>query len=286
MTDDHRLELLHVSDLHFGPPYHERVGEALMAAAWSLAPDAIVVSGDLTQRAKPEQFAAARAYLDRLPEVPRIVIPGNHDIPLYRIAERFLQPREQFLRHICDELDQVVRVDGMVAVALDSTSPRRTISNGRIHKDQLELCERVFRDVPEDLLKVVVAHHHFVPAPDWERDRPMPKARRALDRFVDLRVDVIFGGHLHRAYIGNSLDVYAGQDPDQGIVIIQCGTSTSRRGRTREREKNSFNHVRVAGDMLYVTHYLYFEERAGFEPVSRHQFPRPGRRFLEVDGSG
>lgn len=275
------LNVLHLSDLHFGPPYVPPVGEAVLRQAHELEPDAIVVSGDFTQRAKAEQFAQAREFLDRLPDVPRVVVPGNHDVPLYRVFERFFKPRELYRKYISEELDHVLRLPGAVIVALDSTSPRRAISNGRIHKDQLEFCERAFSNAPPDAVKMVVSHHHFAPAPDYERDQTMPKAQRAMDRFVQLGVEVILGGHLHRAYVGNSLDVYPGQDRDRGVIIVQSGTSTSRRGRAREREKNSFNVLRLDDKMIRVTHYMYDDADDAFSPLSRHIFPRPGRGFHE-----
>ena len=70
-----------------------------------------------------------------------------------------------------------------------------------------------------------MAHHHFAPPPDYEGAEVMPKAKRALDAFTAMRVDLILGGHLHRAYIGNSLDVYSGEDREHGIVIVQSGTT-------------------------------------------------------------
>ena len=85
-----QLTLLHISDLHFGPPFVPKVGETLLQKAAELHPDIVVISGDFTQRAKPEQFQAARDFLGRLPRVPHIVVPGNHDVPLYRVAERLL----------------------------------------------------------------------------------------------------------------------------------------------------------------------------------------------------
>ncbi|MHC4947407.1 MAG: metallophosphoesterase family protein [Planctomycetota bacterium] len=273
------LTLLHISDLHFGPPYVPRVGEALLAIAPALAPDCIVVSGDLTQRAKRAQFEQARAFLARLPDVPRVVVPGNHDVPLWRMAERLRRPFDLYREHVDEEVDHVCRLDGAVMVCLNSTSPRRTITNGRIHLDQLDLCEQALGDLPEETVRIVVAHHHFAPAPDYERDQVMPKSKRALDRLVALRVDLILGGHLHRAYIGNSLDVYPGADREHGIIIVQCGTTTSRRGRGREREKNSFNLVRLDGGMIDVTHFIFFDDEHAFAPASRHSFPRPGRRF-------
>ncbi|MGD9645166.1 MAG: metallophosphoesterase [Pirellulales bacterium] len=275
------LTLLHISDLHFGPPYLPHIGEAVLRAAPRLQPDAIVVSGDLTQRAKAGQFQQASQFLERLPDVPRVVVPGNHDVPLYRIFERLLRPHDLYRQYIQEELYSVCRLNGALIVALDSTAPRSAISNGRIGKAGLAFCEEVFRDVGDDLVKIVVAHHHFVPAPDYERDQTMPKSRRAINLFVDLGVELILGGHLHRAYIGNTLDVYPGVHRDRGVIIVQCGTTTSRRGRAREREKNSFNLIKIGDEMLRITHYMFFDALGEFAPVSRHIFPRPGRTFVE-----
>ncbi|HCS54324.1 metallophosphoesterase family protein [Rubinisphaera sp.] len=275
------LHILHCSDLHFGPPYLPRVGEAVQRLAAELQLDSIVVSGDFTQRATRKQFIEAKEFLDRLPDVPKIVVPGNHDVPLYRIMERLKDPLRNYCEIIEDRLDYVVELEGATIVALNSTAPKSSISNGRIFPEQLEFCKQVFIDLPEETLKIVVAHHHFAPAPDYERDSTMPKAKRAIDIFVDLKVDMIMGGHLHRAYIGNTLDLYAGRNRDRGIIIVQSGTTTSYRGRGREKEKNSLNLLRVDSRMIQITHYIYFHEQDRFEPVSRHSFPRPGMRYYE-----
>ncbi|TWT60602.1 metallophosphoesterase family protein [Rubinisphaera italica] len=275
------LHILHCSDLHFGPPYLPRVGEAVQRLAAELQLDSIVVSGDFTQRATQEQFIQAKEFLDRLPDVPKIVVPGNHDVPLYRVVERLNDPLRNYREIIEDRLDYTVELEGATIVALNSTAPKSSISNGRIFPEQLDFCKQAFIDLPEKTLKIVVAHHHFAPAPDYERDSTMPKAKRAIDIFVDLKVDMIMGGHLHRAYIGNTLDLYAGRNRDRGIIIVQSGTTTSYRGRGREKEKNSLNLLRVDSRMIQITHYIYFHEHDRFEPVSRHSFPRPGMRFYE-----
>lgn len=277
-----RTKLLHISDLHFGPPYVHKVGQALLRTVASLGVDIVVASGDFTQRAKPQQFADARAFLDSLGQMPKVTVPGNHDVALWRLFERFMRPRELYQAYISRDLDQIHRFEGVTIVSLDSTSPRRSISNGRIHLDQLDFVAKAFESTANsDDFRVIVAHHHFAPAPDYERDQIMPKARRALDLFVELRVDLILGGHLHRAYIGNSLDVYPGADREHGIIIMQCGTSTSRRGRGREKEKNTFNLIELEQDMIHATHYMYFDDVDRFAPISRHAFPRPGRLFSE-----
>lgn len=280
---DSMLTLLHISDLHFGPPFLSVVGEAVLHIAPRLKPDAVVVSGDLTQRATAAQFQQAQQFLASLPAVPQIVVPGNHDVPLFRVSERLLRPHELYCRYIDGELNRVYRLPGAVVAALDSTAPRRSISNGRITKAGLALCEQAFVAAGDDVARIVVAHHHFIPAPDFERDRAMPRSRRALNRFVDLGVELILGGHLHRGYIGNSLDIYPGTHRQRGVIVVQCGTTTSRRGRGREREKNSFNLIKIGAQMLRITHYMYFDALGEFAPVSRHIFPRPGRTFVEGD---
>jgi len=268
------LRLLHISDLHFGPPYVEVVGEAALRIASLLEPHAVIVSGDLTQRAKRDQFLDAKVFLSQLPKVPQLVIPGNHDVPLYRPFERWNHPHELYQQIISNELNPVLRLDRAVIVGLDSTAPRTAISNGRINRWQLDACEEAFRGAPADCARIVVAHHHFAPAPDYLRDSIMPNAKRSMGRFVDLRVDMILGGHLHRAYIGNSLDFYSGNNRDRGIICAQCGTTTSRRGRGREREKNSLNLIEVGRQFISIVHYIYFHETGEFEAMSRHTFRR------------
>lgn len=275
------FSILHISDVHFGPYYLPHVGEALLRAAEELSPDMVVASGDFTQRAKPQEFADAAAFLEALPSVPRIVTPGNHDVPLYRVWERLFDPYRYYREYISDELNTVAEFEHAVFVSLNSSAPHSAITNGWISSEQLDFAAEALRRIDPAKARIVVAHHHFAPAPDYDRGAIMPKARRALDRFGQLKVDMILGGHLHRAYIGNSLDVYAGGNREHGIIIVQSGTSTSRRGRAREREKNSFNLLYVTDTEVLISHYMYFHDLGRFAPFSRHRFPRVKQRILE-----
>ncbi|MGR9092731.1 MAG: metallophosphoesterase family protein, partial [Gammaproteobacteria bacterium] len=153
------------------------------------------------------------------------------------------------------------------------------ISNGRLHRGQLHHCAEVFAAVPEHMTRIVVAHHHFAPGHDKVFDVTMPGARRAIDCFVEQKVEMILGGHLHRSYIGNSLDFFPGHHRDRGVIIVQCGTTTSSRGVGRERDENTFNLIDAGPQSHTVTHYLYFEQAREFAPLSQHVFPRRGRPF-------
>jgi 3',5'-cyclic AMP phosphodiesterase CpdA len=273
--------ILHISDLHFGPPFLPAVAEALLQTIHLLVPDAIVVSGDITQRATRHQFEEARRFFDRMSDYPMLIIPGNHDVALWRIYERLVRPHALYREIISAELNPVLHVGNTVLVGLDSTAPRRSISNGRLDRHQLEHSKMVFAGVSDDKVRIVVAHHQFAPGHDRVFDIAMPGAQRAIDYFVEQKVEMILGGHLHRAYIGNSLDFFPGHHRDRGVIIVQCGTTTSSRGTGRERNENTFNLIEAGSQTLSVTHYLYFEEERVFAPLSKHSFPRPGRA-LEV----
>src|SRR4051794_36608811 len=97
--------VLHVSDLHFGR-IQPGLPEALLNAARTIAPDLVVVSGDLTQRARIAEFQQARAFLDRLP-FARIVVPGNHDVPLHNLYQRFFERLLRYRTYITEDLAPV-----------------------------------------------------------------------------------------------------------------------------------------------------------------------------------
>lgn len=276
------VTLFHGSDLHFGKAFDPEVADTLRRAVDDVTPDLVVLSGDFTQRAKAREYKAARAFLEGLPDVPLVLTPGNHDVPLYRVWERIGAPLRNYRRYISPELDAVTSVPGVTAVALNSTAPRRAIVNGRISDRQLLFAARAFQSAPQGDLKVVVAHHHLAPAPDFESDQILPGYQRCLDAFGKMGVDLILGGHLHRAYVANSLDVYPGGNRDHAMVIAHSGTTTSRRGRARERLRNSFNLIRAGDGRIQVTRHLFFPELRGFAPTSAHLFPRGTRGFFDT----
>lgn len=276
-----RTTLVHASDLHFGRPHDTAAAEAFFQVTQTIAPDALVVSGDFTQRAKVEEFEAARGYLERFRPIPVVMTPGNHDVPLYRVFERIRDPFGNYQRILEPQLNTVTRIPGVVIVSLNTAAPHRAIVNGRLDPAQVGFAKAAFDASPASDLRVVVAHHHLAPAPDYQGDHPLPGAKRILDAFKAMGVDLILGGHLHRAYIGNSLDVYPGADRRRGIVIAQSGTTTSSRGRAREQARNSFNVIRVMERVLEITHWMRFED--AFHPFSIHRFPRKPAMWFESE---
>jgi hypothetical protein len=135
-----------------------RVAEALRAFAEAVAPDLIVVSGDVTQRARPAEFAAAADFLARLPACPRLVVPGNHDLPLFDLWSRLWAPHGGFRRCFGDERMPVLTLPGLLVVGVDSTRRWRH-KQGALASAQIEAVSRRLRRARPGQLRVVVVHH-------------------------------------------------------------------------------------------------------------------------------
>jgi len=153
-------------------------------------PDMVVLSGDLTQRAKPEQFQQARAFVDSIP-VPTLVVPGNHDVPLYRVWERVFDPFGAYRKHYSLELEPVYRDDEMLVVGIN-TAFGWTIKDGRIKLSRLLEVAEILEKAPAGIFKVVVAHHHIIPPPNFGSQRVLANAYEAMDLFSSAGVDLTY----------------------------------------------------------------------------------------------
>jgi 3',5'-cyclic AMP phosphodiesterase CpdA len=276
-------DILQISDLHFGSPYLPKIGEALLRSIEEVQPDILAISGDFTQHGAEEEFQAAREFLQILPRVPTVVTPGNHDVPSRLWLRDLFDPLRLYKEYIHPELNYTLRHEDAVIVSLNSNSNFGSWFNGSLSEKDLDYCETIFAGLPEDMLRVVMCHHHLAPAPKLNGGGVMRNAKRAIEFFSEHRVDLILGGHKHRSYIGNSMDFYAGTVRDHGIIIVQCGTSTSRRGRAREREKNTFNLIQSHPHSIHVHQYMYFKEVNGFEVIGKHFYPRAGAHYIRRD---
>ncbi|RMH16635.1 MAG: 3',5'-cyclic-nucleotide phosphodiesterase [Gemmatimonadetes bacterium] len=268
------LTLFQASDLHFGSPHDPVAAAALARAIEDAEPDVLVLAGDFTQRAKVREYEQARAFLDALPDVPTVVTPGNHDVPLYRVAERLLHPLRNYRRYISEALDTVTEVPGAMFVALDSTAPHRAIVNGRVDGAQLAFAARNFQRADPEALRVVVLHHHLAGAPDYERDSPLPGARRLLDRMREMGVELVLGGHLHRGFVARSADVCPDHRNGGEVLIAHSGTACSTRGRAREKGRMSVNLIRVEDERIVVEQRLLDDARERYRPTWTYVWPR------------
>src|SRR6185436_6421854 len=126
-------------------------------------PDFIAVSGDLTQRARRKEFLKARRFLQTLPS-PQLIIPGNHDIPLFDVARRFINPLGRYSDFIMPDLNPVYRDREMLVCGLN-TARSLTWKDGRISREQIRMLERTLCSNGKSRFKIVVTHHPFIPPP-------------------------------------------------------------------------------------------------------------------------
>jgi 3',5'-cyclic AMP phosphodiesterase CpdA len=259
--------VVHLSDLHFGR-VDERLLAPLVAAVELAKPDVVVVSGDLTQRAQESEFRAARDFLARLPG-PRVVVPGNHDVPLYNVVDRFVRPLTLFRGFI--EADAFpMFVDERLAVIGVNTARSMVVKNGRINKDQIDAIRGAFSALPTEVFRVVVTHHPFDAGDALDPDDRVGRAALAMRAFAECGVDLLLSGHLHVAYSGGSAlssRVLAGF----GALAVSAGTATSTRVRG---DPNQFNVLRVSKSRVEIETHAWFDHRMAFEPTGLSLFER------------
>jgi 3',5'-cyclic AMP phosphodiesterase CpdA len=235
--------LVHLSDLHFGR-VDETLLDPLRELIHRLAPDVVVVSGDLTQRAKSEQFEAARAWLDTLPG-PQIIVPGNHDISLYNVFRRFVQPLTRYKRYITED--------------------------GRINQEQVAMIRSQLAGLGSEITRIIVTHHPFDLPETADDDDLVDRAPMAMRAFADCGVDILLSGHMHTSHAKSTAERY--QFGEYAALVIQAGTATSTRGRG---ETNSFNVVRVDSEQVEVQRYGWDVISSSFSPMNTEKFFRSG----------
>jgi len=237
--------IVQLSDLHFGR-IPEGTCAALRRAVESLRPDLTIVSGDLTQRARADQFQPAARFLSQLPQ-PLLCVPGNHDVPLYDLFTRLVRPLARYRRWIGQEVDAFFD-DGTVAVAALNTAHGWTSMHGRLGTRQCEALARHF-GATRAALRVVVTHHPLdLPHGD---EHPVPALAQAhLGTWIDeLGADLFLAGHLHRS---RTLLGPLRTPARRRAVFAQAGTASSDR---HSGYGNAFNFVRAGADTLEVEHW-------------------------------
>jgi 3',5'-cyclic AMP phosphodiesterase CpdA len=269
--------LVHLSDLHFGRVDPELL-DPLRDLVHRIAPTAVVISGDLTQRAKSEEFEAAKVWLDTLPG-PQIVVPGNHDISLYNVFRRFLQPLDRYKRYITEDLDPVY-IDDEIAVLGVNTARSLTFKDGRVNKEQVEKIRATLDKLDPKITRVVVTHHPFDLPKGREDEELVDRAHMAMDVFAECGVDLLMAGHLHQSHAGNTEARY--KISEYAALVVQAGTATSTRGRG---EVNSFNVIRVEQQKIEVDRYGWDAVHKEFQILATEKFMRSGNIWAEHNDS-
>jgi 3',5'-cyclic AMP phosphodiesterase CpdA len=258
--------IVHLSDLHFGRVDSRLVAPLIQTVA-TVAPDLVAVSGDLTQRARRSQFRQARMFLDRLP-FPVLVVPGNHDVPLFNLPARLLDPYGGYRRHIQQELEPVFENEQMIAVGLNSARAFPFHGGGRLNAGQVARAAARLKSAAAHAIRIVVTHHPFDLPDTHGVEHLVGRSDMAMRQLAAAGADVFLAGHLHVSHVGHSARRYpiAGHS----ALVVQAGTmSTRRRG-----EPGTINVLRVAPTHIEIERRSWDDATESFQVTWNGTFRR------------
>lgn len=270
--------LAHISDLHFSR-IDPAVAEGLVADLHEQRPEILVISGDFTQRARRAQYAQAADYLRRLPQ-PQIVIPGNHDIPLYDVIRRFFFPLNRYRQYISRDLRPFYRDDSLAILGINTSRSWSWTwdgfwKDGRISTEQLLDAKLRLGELPPHVFKIVVTHHPFIPPPKERIHGIVRGAMPALDVMVDCGIDMLLAGHLHLGYSGDVRTHF--EAAKRSILSIQAGTAISTR---RRSEPNAYNLIHIQPNDVTVHVRAWTGQR--FAPYALTRYTRTDHTWRQA----
>lgn len=230
--------LLHISDTHFGTEERD-----VVAAARKLVrdqrPSAVILSGDITQRARRAQFTAAREFCDSLHVDHLLTLPGNHDIPLYNLAARLFTPYRGYARAFGHNLEPELEFADVLVIGVNTTRPERH-KDGVVSTRQIRRVVERLKGARRDQLRIVVTHQPAcVMRAEDEKDR-LHGGEQAVQEWSRGGADLVLGGHIHLPYVS---DVCArAKGAPRTMYCVQAGTALSHR--VRHNTPNSLNLIR------------------------------------------
>jgi 3',5'-cyclic AMP phosphodiesterase CpdA len=268
--------IVHLSDVHFGAIDPGSIGPVVKKVQ-ELQPHVVVLSGDLTQRARIAQFRDARAFLDRLP-APQIVVPGNHDIPAYNLIARFFFPLANYKKYITNDLTPSFFDDELAIVGVN-TARSNVIKGGRINDKQIEAVRSQLCTIDDAVLKVVVTHHPFELPENSHHSDVVGRADEAVPAIESCGGDLLLAGHLHVSHIETTAKRYKLANGGNALVI-QAGTATSTRVRG---EPHSFNLIDFDNPRLSVTRFESQVAGESFSPAETKRYIKSGNGWLREE---
>jgi 3',5'-cyclic AMP phosphodiesterase CpdA len=240
------VKLLHFSDIHFGLEDPRAIAWAADCAARE-RPDAVVITGDHTMRARRREFAAACQWIGALP-VPVTIEVGNHDLPYFNLIERFFAPYRRFrgIEALVERKLELGDAQGdLVIVPLKTTAraqPRLNWSKGWVSTQALRQALAHIDALPDGARVLVAAHHPLVET--GTRGTAMTRhGQRALEELAKRRkVLAVLSGHVHDPF---DLTAETRFGP---VRMIGAGTLSKRLRSTPP----SFNELTIEGHTVTV----------------------------------
>lgn len=256
--------LLQISDTHFGteqPP----VVDALLRLVAQMRPEVIVWSGDITQRARRAQFDAARAFLERLRPATIVMLPGNHDIPLFNLPARLFFPYAGYRRVFGEILEPRYESADFDILCVNTTRWYRHV-DGEISPEQAQRVAQQLDASGHDRIRIVVTHQPVHVIKGKDEKNVVHGNEHAVRRWAAAGADIVMGGHIHLPYVRPLAERFA--DLPRAVWAVQAGTALS--WRVRHSAPNSINLLRRANEpalACIAERWDFSAARARFEPV-------------------
>ncbi|WP_085317328.1 metallophosphoesterase family protein [Derxia lacustris] len=217
--------LLFLSDPHFGTE-RAPVVAALIALAQALRPDLLVLAGDITQRARRRQFAAARDFVDALGAAARVVLPGNHDLPLFNLWRRWRAPYANHCAAFGPELEPAFESAELLVLGVNTTRPARH-KDGEVSAAQIARVAARLAQARPGQLRIVVTHQPLLAIEESDRANLLHGHRAAAQAWTEAGADLLLGGHVHLPYVRP----LAPPGAARAAWVVQAGTAVSARVR-------------------------------------------------------
>jgi 3',5'-cyclic AMP phosphodiesterase CpdA len=270
--------ILHISDLHAGPPFATEVANHFVDRAWQHNPDLVVISGDLVQRADDSrQWRIIREFIAKLPQ-PQLIVPGNHDVPLYHIINRVLRPLGTYQREIGAPLNPVIELPDAVIIG-GVTAHGLTIDGGMLSKHQRRTIGELWSQYDNSRWKLMVLHHQLVNPPGYHHRATMRDSVGVMRLLDEWGVDALLCGHIHVSHVSKTSDCIT--LVNHGTIICQSGTTTSRRGKSHERGAQSYNVLTISNTAIEIVPHVYTAATGQFMPKAVYTVHRDDRRTIE-----
>jgi 3',5'-cyclic AMP phosphodiesterase CpdA len=260
--------IVHISDTHFGTEMPEVVA-AIKAAITSIKPDVVMLSGDITQRARPLQFRAAREFMDALPAATKLAVPGNHDIPLFAAFARVLLPYRHY-RRAFQKREAVWSDADCCIVAFDATSRWRH-TRGRLSAAQIRKgMEAARARMKPGQILIVCAHQPLQTAWEQDHEERLIGADATAQLLAEYGADMVLSGHVHVPLITTTHNHFPALP--RHFVLAGAGTAISRR--IRPGAPNQFNVIACEDGKMEVRSWEYDVGSMGFREVHAASFNR------------